>query len=51
MTLFHHDGERSGVGKCKLDTVYRPKTRKKMEKTEKSKKFYGKSHGYSEYYV
>lgn len=38
-------------GKCKLDTVYRPKNRKKMEKTEKSKKFYGKYHRYSEYYV
>lgn len=39
------------LGKCKLYTVYRPKTRKKMEKTEKSKKFYVKSHGYSEYYA
>lgn len=27
------------LGKCKLDTVYRPKTRKKMEKTEKVKSF------------
>lgn len=38
-------------GKCKLDTVYIPKTRKKMKKTEKSKKFCGKYHRYSEYYV
>lgn len=38
-------------GNCKLDTVYRPKTREKMEKTEKSKKFYGKYHRYSDYYV
>lgn len=44
--------EKEAAGEnCKLDTVYRPKTRKKMEKTEKSKKFYVKSHGYSEYYA